>query len=232
MLIPERVTDDTVVTKSFCAFEIKDAEKGEVEAIVATLDVVDRDEDIIRADAIPDGVKVLMSSYGHDAVYGARPAGKGKLYIEANKVVFKGRVFLTTSDGRDTFECLKEMGSDQEWSFGFRIMGAEVPSEDERKRGARRILTKLDAFEVSPVIVGAGVGTRTIGAKAAEVVPPLVVAAPVEIVPPDPEIEAKRLADEKAESDRRIAELKEAAVNHDGDRRFRRPPAGIVERRR
>jgi hypothetical protein len=76
-------------------------------------------------------------------------------------------VFLATTDGRDTFECLKEMGSDQEWSFGFRILGAEVPSDDERKQGARRILTKLDAFEVSPVIVGAGVGTRTTAVKGA-----------------------------------------------------------------
>lgn len=167
MLIPERVTDDTVEIKSFCAIEIKDAERGEVEAIVATLGVVDKDEDIIRADAIPDGAKVSMSAYGHDAVYGNAPVGKGKIHIEGSKAVFKGRVFLSTASGRDTFEVLKEMGSDQEWSFGFRILGAEVPSEAERKMGARRILTKLNAFEVSPVIIGAGVGTRTTGVKAA-----------------------------------------------------------------
>jgi hypothetical protein len=70
---------------------VKDAEKGEVEAIIATLGVVDKDEDIIRADAIAEGSKVSMSAYGHDAVYGARPAGKGTLHVEGNKLVFKGR---------------------------------------------------------------------------------------------------------------------------------------------
>jgi hypothetical protein len=224
--MPDRIPPETTLAlKSFCTFEVKDAEKGEVEAIVATLDVVDKDEDIIRSDAIADGSKVTMSSYGHDAVWGARPAGKGKLHIEGNKVVFKGRLFLATTDGRDTFECLKEMGGDQEWSFGFRILGAEVPSDDERKQGARRILTKLEAFEVSPVIIGAGVGTRTVGVKAAEVVAP-----PVE-VPPDPAIEAKRLADEEAETERRAVLMKKTAIDSDGDRRFRRPPAGVERRR-
>lgn len=216
MLIPERATD--IAVKSFCTFEIKDAEKGEVEAIIATLGVVDKDEDIIRSDAVPNGSKVSMSAYGHDAVWGARPVGKGTLHTVGNKLVFKGRMFLATSGGRDTFECLKEMGEDQEWSFGFRILGAEVPSEEERKEGARRILTKLDAFEVSPVIVGAGVGTQTTAVKGALV------------TPPDPAIEEKRIADEQAEAaerERVAQETKQHAINEDADRRFRRPPAGV-----
>jgi hypothetical protein len=149
-------------------FEIKDANRGDVEAIIATLGVVDKDEDIIRPDAIKEGAKVAMSSYGHDAVFGDAPVGKGAIHIEGAKAVFKGRMFLATQRGRDTFEVLKEMGGDQEWSFGFRVMGSEVPSEAERKQGARRVLTKLDCFEVSPVIMGAGVGTRTVGVKGAK----------------------------------------------------------------
>lgn len=149
-------------------FEIKDVNRGDVEAIIATLGVVDKDEDIIRHDAIVPGAKVSMSSYGHDAVFGDAPVGKGALYVTGDLAVFKGRMFLSTQRGRDTFEVLKEMGSDQQWSFGFRILGSEVPSEAERKEGARRILTKLDCFEVSPVIVGAGVGTQTVGVKGAK----------------------------------------------------------------
>lgn len=156
------------VVKTFASFEIKDADKGEVEAVIATLGVVDRDEDVIRKDAIADGAKVTMSAWGHDAVFGNRPVGKGVLTVDGNRLKFAGRVFLTTDDGRDTFAVLKEMGADQEWSFGFRVLGSEVPSEAERKQGARRILTKLDAFEVSPVLVGAGVGTRTLGVKSAD----------------------------------------------------------------
>jgi hypothetical protein len=213
MLIHERATDDTTEIKSFCAIEIKDAEKGEVEAIVCTLGVVDKDEDIVRPGAIPNGAKVSVSAYGHDAIYGNAPVGKGAILIDGNKAVFKGRLFLNTTRGRETFETLKEMGSDQEWSWGFRILGAEVPTEDERKQGARRAITKTNTFEVSPVIIGAGVGTRTLDVKGA-------------VVPPDPTIEAARIkAEQDAEAVRVEAERKsrvEAEATAAMDRRFNR----------
>jgi hypothetical protein len=220
MLIPERTTDDTVVVKHFCSMEIKDAEKGEVEAIFCTIGVVDKDEDIIRPGAIPDGAKVSMSAYGHSAVYGDRPAGKGTIHIEGNKAVFKGRVFLKTHDGRETFETLKEMGADQQWSWGFEVLGAEVPTEDEKKMGARRAITKTDTFEVSPVIRGAGIGTRTRAVKSAEAPPP-------PPTPPDPAIEAARVAAEQAEAERRALQMKQRDIDEGCDRRFRRPPAGL-----
>jgi hypothetical protein len=156
------------VLKSFAGLEIKDAEKGEVEAIVATLGVVDKDGDIIRPGAIGKGAKVKVSAWGHDAVFGQRPVGKGVLVEDGGKLKFSGKLFLTTASGRETFEVLKELGSDTEWSFGFRVLGAEVPDDSERKAGASQILTKLDAFEVSPVLIGAGVGTRTTSLKSAQ----------------------------------------------------------------
>lgn len=154
--------------KDLGALEVKDAEKGEVEAIIATLGVVDRDYEVITESAIKNGSKVTMSGYGHDAVFGATPVGKGALHIEKDKVVFRGKLFMGTARGKETLSVLKEMGSEQEWSFGFRVMGSEVPDEDWQKKGARRILTKLDAFEVSPVLIGAGIGTQTVAAKEAD----------------------------------------------------------------
>lgn len=151
---------------TFSGFEIKDAEKGEVSAKVATLEVVDKDGDIIRKSAQPKAAKVAMSSWGHDAVFGNRPVGKGTLARDGDGLRFDGRVFLNTVDGRETFEVLKEMGPDQQWSFAFRVLGSEVPSDDERKAGAQRIITKMDAFEVSPVLIGAGIGTHTMSVKA------------------------------------------------------------------
>lgn len=185
---------DGAVVKSIASFSIKDADKGEVSAVIATLGVIDKDGDIIQKGAIPDGAKVAVSAYGHDAVWGNRPVGKGTLSTNGNKVVFDGRLFLNTMDGRDTFEVLKEMGADQQWSFGFRVLGSEVPSEELQRQGAYQILTKLDAFEVSPVLIGAGVGTRTLAVKQADGDPaPAVaeapaepVAAPVETAAPTP----------------------------------------------
>jgi len=155
------------------SFEIKNEEKGEIEAVVATLDVVDLDHDIIRPSAIPDGAKVKLSDYGHSVAFGTPPVGKGILRTKGKKVVFEGHYFMTTTRGEEAFRTIKEIGSeDQEWSFGFMVNGAEIPEEEDRKKGAWRILTKLDSFEVSPVIRGAGIGTRTVSVKAAGANPP------------------------------------------------------------
>jgi hypothetical protein len=104
---------------------MKDAEKGDVEAIIATLGVVDKDEDIIRPGRDPRRREGVDVGYGHDAVYGAAPVGKGTIVVEGNKASSRAACSSPPLDGRDTFECLKEMGADQEWSFGFRILGAE-----------------------------------------------------------------------------------------------------------
>jgi prohead serine protease len=190
-------TDSTIHTKSV-ALELKDEATGEVEAVVATLNVVDRDREVITTDAIKSGSKVAMSSYGHNIVgfFGSSmpPVGKGKLFIEGEKAVFRGKLFLKTERGRETLEVLKEMGKDQEWSFGFQVLGSEVPDEKWRKQGAMAILTKLDAFEVSPVIRGAGIGTHTVSAKEGDPAtppaePPPAGDPPATDPPPDPPVD-------------------------------------------
>lgn len=151
--------------KGFGVLEIKDESKGEVEAIVATLETVDRDREVILRGAIPDGSKVKLSGYGHGAMYGEMPVGKGTLHVEKDRAVFRGKFFLTTTRGQDAFQTLKELGPEQEWSFGFRVIDAENASEEWAKQGAWRVLKKLEPFEVSPVLIGAGVGTRTVAMK-------------------------------------------------------------------
>jgi phage head maturation protease len=156
----------TVELKRVTTLEIKNAERGEVESHIATLGVVDNDRDIIRHTAVRDGTPVVMSSIAHDTItQGNRPVGKGTLSVDGNVLVFKGRVFLNTLAGRETFEVLKEMRDLMQWSFGFRILEEARPTEAERRQGAHRVLVKLDAFEVSPCIMAAGVGTRTVAIK-------------------------------------------------------------------
>ncbi|MFN0177177.1 MAG: HK97 family phage prohead protease [Gemmatimonadales bacterium] len=161
------MTNNTLSLKAFGGLAIKNADRGEVEAIVATLGVVDREGDIIRPGAIASGSKVKLSSYGHDAIYGAAPVGKGAVFVEGQRAIFRGRIFLATERGRETFTVLKELGAESEWSIGFRVVGSEVPDEAQRRKGAARILTKLDLLEVSPVLIGAGIGTGTTTVKQA-----------------------------------------------------------------
>lgn len=152
--------------KSLARVEIKDAAKGEVQAVFATLDVIDKDDDVTVKGAFKDGTPVRISAFGHKSWDGALPVGKGVIYEQGNEVVLKGQFFMNTTHGRDHFETVKELsasdGPGMEWSYGFDVKDSE---QGERDGKAVRILKAMDVHEVSPVMLGAGVGTRTTSVK-------------------------------------------------------------------
>lgn len=132
---------------------------GAVVAVFATLGVLDTDGDIIAPGAIPSGVSVPISAYGHTSWSGALPVGRGVLSEEGGRAVLRGKFFLDTLGGAETFRTLVHLAELQEWSFGF----VPLAWHPERIAGALvRVLDELSVFEVSPVLVGAGVGTRTV----------------------------------------------------------------------
>lgn len=158
-------------TKAFSGFEVKDAEKGEVTAIVATLNVVDKDGDVILPGAVADGTRVKLSAYNHDIIFEERaPVGIGTLTTKGDKLILDGQFFMDTTRGRDSFHTAKGLGAEGEWSIGFPRKSAEAATmtEEWRAKGAKRVITKMSVIEASPVFIGAGVGTQTVAAKAAE----------------------------------------------------------------
>lgn len=151
-------------TKHVQAVEVKDEAEGRVLLRFAILDVIDHDGDIIRPGAI--GVqRVKVSNYGHDAMYGGVPVGGGVTSEVGTEARADIRFFLQLDRGREAFEVVKAFGADQEWSFGYEVKEWAAPTEEERQRGVFRILERLEVYEVSPVIRGAGVGTATLTAK-------------------------------------------------------------------
>lgn len=151
-------------TKALGRVEIKDAAKGTVKAVFSTFDVVDHDDDVTAPGAIEDGAPVRISAYGHASWGGALPVGKGVVRIEGSEAILEGQFFLDTTHGRDTFETVKQLSEDglQEWSYGFDVLDAE-PIERDGKRV--RLLKRLKVHEVSPVLLGAGIATRTLAVK-------------------------------------------------------------------
>ena len=194
---------NSIELKSFGALEIKDVDQGEVSAIIATLGVVDKDGDVILRGAFPKSASVKMSGYGHSAIFGDPPAGKGSISVDGDKAIFTGKFFMSTALGREAFNVVKELGAEGEWSFGFpRDCETEKMSDDWKAKGARRLISKLQPIEASPVFQGAGQGTMTLYTKAKEEEPS----------PPGPAIEAARL---KAEQEAR-------ELNEHLEKRFRR----------
>lgn len=148
------------VVKTFTVKEVSD--KGEFEAIIATLGVIDHDGDIIMPGAF--GKQHVSILPAHDR----RSASLGKAILteEGDKAIARGKFNLDTQAGREMHSALmfdlKEGEPIQEWSFGFHI---DESGEETVDGVVVRMLKKLAVHEVSPVLKGAGIGTGTLSAK-------------------------------------------------------------------
>ena len=149
-------------TKTLRGVEIKDAARGEVTAVFSTLGVVDSDGDVTRKGAFTDGAPVVISAYGHASWGGALPVGKGVIRADDTQAVLEGQFFMDTTPGADTFKAVKNLGELGQWSYGYDVTEVAYGEHDGQKV---RFLDALKVFEVSPVLVGAGVGTQTLSAK-------------------------------------------------------------------
>lgn len=147
-------------------FQVKDAEKGLVTAVFATFNVKDHDGDYTLPGAFDDSAEVIISAYGHGSWRGALPVGKGVIRMEEKRAVLEGQFFLNTMAGKETFETIKEVGGLQEWSYGFDVIETGDLGPELRAEGVWRVIKKANVYEVSPVIVGAGIDTGTLATKA------------------------------------------------------------------
>lgn len=143
---------------------IEVTEKGgvvQIEAVFATLNVKDHDGDVTVPGAFENGAPVRMSAFNHTSWSGALPVGKGRIYEEGNEVIFRGE-FFNTQAAQDTRETVKGLGELAEFSYGFDTLGSE---RGEFQGEQVRFLTNLKTHEVSPVLKGAGIGTRLLAIK-------------------------------------------------------------------
>lgn len=139
----------------------KDGEPGEFTAVFSTLNVVDHDGDVTRPGAFQDGQAVRIAYWGHR--WNDLPVGKGVIHSDEERAWVDGRFFMDTEAGLETYKTVKNLGGLQEWSYGFDIEDSEPGKlEDEEVR----FLNALIVHEVSPVLLGAGMGTHTVDIKA------------------------------------------------------------------
>lgn len=148
--------------KSFTPTDLQLSEAGEVLVVFSRLNVIDHDRDVTFPGAIPTKT-VAMSAFNHTSWDGALPLGKGEVRESGDLGVFAGSFFMETDQGRNGYHTVKAMADLQEWSYGYRVLH---PSETIVWEGqAANALRKLDIFEVSPVLLGAGIGTNTLAIK-------------------------------------------------------------------
>jgi HK97 family phage prohead protease len=145
--------------------EVKDADQGTVRAVFSTFNVIDHDGDVTLPGAFQKGQKVRISAYNHTSWSGALPVGKGVIDADDTEAWVDAQFFLNTTAGRETFEVVKQMEELQEWSYGFDVLEA---AQGQQEGEDVQFLQKLDVHEVSPVLLGAGIDTRTLAVKGAK----------------------------------------------------------------
>lgn len=139
------------------AIELKeDGDPGEFRAVFSTFNVIDHDGDVTLPDAFEDGQKVRISYWGHR--WQDLPVGKGAIHQDEEKAWVDGQFFLDTAGGQETYKTVKNLGDLQEWSYGFDILESHQGKFEEQDV---QFLEKLTVYEVSPVMLGAGIGTGT-----------------------------------------------------------------------
>lgn len=138
--------------------EFKKDKPGAFRIVFAETGVIDLDSDVTSQGAFPTGKMVPMSAYGHGSWQGELPVGKAVITEEGNEAIAEGEFFLNTTQGKDHYETVKALGDIQEYSYGFKPTEFEF-GEFEGKDV--RFLKKVDVFEISPVLKGAGIGTHT-----------------------------------------------------------------------
>lgn len=148
--------------KLFQCKDVKIDDEGKITLVFGTMNVIDHDNDVTLPGAIGEPQKVRMSAYNHSSWGNALPVGKGVAYEKGDDMIFEGRFFMTTENGKETHATVKEMGDLQEYSYGFDILEAGWGKFEDKDV---RFLKGLKIYEVSPVLLGAGIDTRTLAVK-------------------------------------------------------------------
>jgi hypothetical protein len=151
--------------KGLLAFEFKAEKEGSFRATFSRFDVVDRDGDVTLADAFTRGQEVRIAQWGHN--WGAPAVGKGAIDFDGERAWVDGAFFLDTTAGKDTYLAVKNLGSLQEWSYGFEVKERSFGEFGDPPQQVQ-FLRRLEVFEVSPVMLGAGIGTGTDAIKGAD----------------------------------------------------------------
>ncbi len=154
-------------TYKFTELKLDTDGEGTFEAVFATLDAIDHDGDTYDPGAIGKQ-DVVISQWNHGSWQSgtsALPVGVGNVFERGNKAIVQGEFDMGSADGKAHHHSLKylhEKGRTVEWSFALPEMEFR---REERDGEIIHVITRVAIPEVSPVLLGSGVGTELLSIK-------------------------------------------------------------------
>ncbi len=153
---------EEAIERKAVSLELDEAKEGSFIARIATLGIIDKDGDETKPGAFKGNGPVLISAYQHGSWMGSLPVGKATISEDGKDALAHGEFNLKTDAGREHYESVKFSGGLQEWSYGFKVDESDEVTRDGQKI---RVLKKVTVFEISPVLLGAGIDTGTLAIK-------------------------------------------------------------------
>lgn len=145
---------------------------GTATIVIATLNEIDSDGDVTLPGFFGKQDVVVLPAHDRFSV----PLGKGRIYEDGDEAIAEVAFNLDIAAARDWHSAIKfdseHPPSLQEYSYGFRVLPGGAKSGDFGGRRVQFLQPKADGtpgadvYEVSPVLKGAGIGTRTLAVKA------------------------------------------------------------------
>ena len=140
---------------------------GSGQFVVATLKTIDLDGDVTMPGFFGKQSVALLPAHDHTHV----PLGKGKLFERGDKALVEFQFNLKVTAARDWFEAIKfdfeHPPALQQYSYGYRTYPDGHRKGTWNGRTANILQPRKDGspgayvFEVSPVLLAAGISTRT-----------------------------------------------------------------------
>lgn len=141
--------------------EAKAAASGRGDAVLARTGVVDFDGDVLWPGGLandPDAWVPLSLAEHVSIIAGAPPVGRARVREDRDAGEIRAEVEW---DAAQEEACRWVQDDRPEWSWGYQVLQSREPTDEERRRGARRVLLRYRISEVSPVSRAASIGTRT-----------------------------------------------------------------------
>ena len=165
-----------------CTPEVPDGAEMRATFVVATMGVEDQDGDIL----VPGSVGVqrcMLGGWQHTISRGTIPIGKAGLHEDQDKLIADVEFNPNIQAAVETWHSIKFAPELVEVSFGL------LPKQWGWGENYVRMIQKMDVFEVSPVLRGAGIGTGVMSVKEAKGLALAEYKAAQEAAKPEPEPE-------------------------------------------
>ena len=143
-------------TYTVSRFKTTEDNPGTGSFVFATMNVIDKDGDLTLPGAFGNQTAKLVGA--HD--WSAPPIGIAKIHEEGDLAIANFAVNLKMASAVEWYESLKfsfDNGVTQEASYGFDVLKESFRDEAGRRI---RVLESMKVYEVSPVMIGAGVNTH------------------------------------------------------------------------